>query len=500
MPIDHRAVTREICRRSFYEFFKRAWHVLEPNRKYVDNWHVKYLCDVAQSEVERIAEGKKKDHDYIVNMPFRSLKSMIFSVMLHPWTWIDHPWMRFTTTSYSYPLASNHSNKSQKLIDSHWYQSHFGKSFNLRSHIKGKSKLKETEGYYENDQGGFRFVSSLSGGSTGYGGDINIGDDLLKAQDAESEAKRKTSNQFWHESYKSRVSDFDMSVFMLIMQRLHDDDPAGSSLQRMKEAGDNRYFWINLPAENIGNIHPKGLQVYYKNGLFFPERFGRDVLADLQSATGIGRKAYDAQVNQQPMEAGGNLWKKHWFNRIDRSELPKRRLFQKICRYWDTAFTEDEKNSACAYVELGLLDGNVYLLDFGFRWVEFVEQVKWMSAYDGYSKVEAKASGKSSVQVLKKMGMKAEEVEITGDDKWTRGNQIAPHVENGKVFIPDWLWTSFLEDDRQGILKFPEGSHDDVADAFVIGITDLLGRATHLDRDQLDKIFGKQEPTHVYNG
>lgn len=500
MAVNRKAITRELCKRRFYHFFKRAWHILEPARPLVDNWHLEYLCNVAEDEVRRIAEGRKKEHDYLVNMPFRSAKSMIFSVMLQPWAWIEYPWLRFTTVSYSAPLALSHSNKSQKLMRSDWYQEHFGDSFNLKSDIGGHSKLKETETYFENDRGGYRFVSSVTGGSTGYGGDINIADDILKAQEADSEASRDKSNTFWSETYRSRVSDFDSSVFFLIMQRLHDNDPTGYSLQKQEEAGEDRYFWINLPARDNGKIHPKPLQRYYQDGLFFPERFSHEVIAKLESPAGIGIKAANAQLHQDPVKPGGNLFQEGWFVKIPRGAMPKRRQYDKIIRAWDTAFTDDEKNSALAFVELGLYEGRVYVINYGYEWLEFPDQIKFMEAspMDVLHKVEDKASGKSSVQTLKRAGVPARAVPIEAKDKRARGNAISIHIEGGLVCVPEYLWNGFMNDSRQGILKFPEGTHDDLGDAFVLGITDLLGIPRNLDRDQLDSIL-EEESGHIFN-
>lgn len=468
----------------------------------VDNWHIEYLCDIAEQEVRRIAEGRPKDHDYIVNMPFRSAKSMIFSVMLQPWAWIEYPWLRFTTVSYSAPLALSHSNKSQKLMKSDWYKEHFGDCFNLKADIGGNSKLKETETYFENDKGGYRFVSSVTGGSTGYGGDINIADDILKAQEADSPAAQEKANTFWGETYPSRVSDFESSVFFLIMQRLHDNDPTGETLQRQEEAGEQAFFHVNIPARDIGNVKPRALQRFYQDGLFFPARFGHDVLRKLESPTGIGMRAANAQLHQDPQKPGGNLFQETWFVRVDRKEMPRRKHFSKIRRYWDTAFTEDEKNSATAFVELGYLKGKVYLINYGFDWLEFPDQINYMknSPDDVLHKIEAKATGKSATQVLKRAGIPAKEVEIDAKDKRARGNAISLHIEGGLVHIPDWLWNGFLNDSRQGILKFPEGSHDDLGDAFVLGITDLLGIPRNLDRDKLDKILDDKEPAHVFTG
>ena len=84
-------VKAERYRRSYYAFFKDAFNVLEPQTKFVDNWHIQYLCDRLQQEVERIARGDKKKKDLIINIPPRTLKSKIVTVCLHAWAWISYP-------------------------------------------------------------------------------------------------------------------------------------------------------------------------------------------------------------------------------------------------------------------------------------------------------------------------------------------------------------------------------------------------------------------------
>ena len=41
------SIVKEICKRSFYQFFKLAWDSVE-SADYEDNWHIKYLCDELQ--------------------------------------------------------------------------------------------------------------------------------------------------------------------------------------------------------------------------------------------------------------------------------------------------------------------------------------------------------------------------------------------------------------------------------------------------------------------
>jgi len=75
------AIEQKICEMSFYEFFKMAWHVVEPAVPLSTNWHHKYLCSLLQDEAERIIDGKPKKKDIIINVPFRSTKSLIVKVL-----------------------------------------------------------------------------------------------------------------------------------------------------------------------------------------------------------------------------------------------------------------------------------------------------------------------------------------------------------------------------------------------------------------------------------
>mgnify|MGYP003636422813 FL=1 len=68
------ALNKTLCEMSFYEFFKQAWHIVEPAIELSSNWHHKYICDALQEEAQRIIEKKQKTKDIIINVPFRSTK------------------------------------------------------------------------------------------------------------------------------------------------------------------------------------------------------------------------------------------------------------------------------------------------------------------------------------------------------------------------------------------------------------------------------------------
>jgi hypothetical protein len=38
-------IDAELAKRNLREFVKQAWHVLEPNNLFVNNWHIDAICD-----------------------------------------------------------------------------------------------------------------------------------------------------------------------------------------------------------------------------------------------------------------------------------------------------------------------------------------------------------------------------------------------------------------------------------------------------------------------
>ena len=72
----------EAFKRDFYKFVLKAFEIMHNGQKPATNWHIEEMCIIAQSEVDRIIEGKKRDKHLICNVPPRSLKSFVWSVCL----------------------------------------------------------------------------------------------------------------------------------------------------------------------------------------------------------------------------------------------------------------------------------------------------------------------------------------------------------------------------------------------------------------------------------
>ena len=139
-------------------------------------------------------------------------------------------------------------------------------------------------------------------------------------------------------------------------------------------------------------------------------------------------------------------------------------------------YTEKEKNSACAYVTAGLSENKMYIKDIGFDWLEFPKLMTYMKTKIAPHYIEAKASGKSAKQTLSNQGIPAIEVDIDGGDKIARTTLATPFAEAGMVYCKASLLNKLYFDDKQGILTFPNNSHNDLNDALVQSINRLLGQ------------------------
>ena len=203
-------LVRSICKDSYYEFFNIAWEVLEPTTALIPNWHIKYLCDLLQCEIERIANDKPKDRDIIINVPPRSLKSSIATVFLNAWAWIKYPQLKFITASYSEKLAVQHSVATRRLIESEWYREHFGYSFKLTSDQNVKS-------WFENDKTGMRKAVGVGSGITGSGGDVIIADDPINPDLAMSEVERKNCIEWYNQTLYSRLNNQAIGLKVVVM-------------------------------------------------------------------------------------------------------------------------------------------------------------------------------------------------------------------------------------------------------------------------------------------
>jgi len=456
------ALEKKLCEMSFYEFFKAAWIVVEPAVPLSTNWHHKYICDMLQEECERIIAQKPKTKDIIINVPFRSTKSLIVTVMFPVWAWIKSPKLRFITSSYSATLSIELATKSRDIIFSDWFKVRWGDVF----HIKKDQNLKER---YENNFVGMRRATSVGGTVTGQGGDFLIVDDPLSPQMANSATERENANEWYRTTFYSRLNQADIGVRIIIMQRVHEEDLSGFLLDRETRT---KYKHICIPATNEdGNIKPKSLEKFYnkETGLFWEDRFSKKILNDYKSA--LGTYGYAGQLQQTPTPLDSGMIHKDWF-KIDRYRVEEAVVNFVI----DPAYTANEKNDPSALLAYTYKDNKWQIVDCVNVYKEFPDLVKYIQHWvqkNGYTNrsrifVEPKASGKSIVQTLvRETGLNVKEDKPPTKDKVARVSDISASLESGRVSLLNGDWNSkFLEQ----LVKFPAAKHDDMVDCLVMAV------------------------------
>jgi len=452
-------VIAERCKRSFYFFVQEFWSVIV-TEKPIWNWHIEVICDELQVMALRVKDRLPKEYDLIINVPPGSSKSTIVTQLFPAWCWTIDSSIRFLSASYSADLSIDHAVRSRDVIKSEKYKRLFPE-IRIRRDSDNKS-------HYKNLDNGERYATSVGGTATGMHAHIIAVDDPLNPKQAASEAELKTANEWMDKTLPTRTVDKAMTPTILVMQRLSENDPTGMMLS--KKGLNIRH--ICLPAEISDNVHPAELADRYVDGLLDPIRMAKDVL--VQMALKLGSYGYAGQFSQRPSPEDGAIWKKAWFLPVPDSEMPLPSQMEKYGTDWDLAYTKDELNAANAYVTAGFYDSKMYVDWIDFEWLEFPELIPYMKAQPQPHYIEAKASGKSAKQSLTKQGIPAIEIGVEGGDKVARTKMVTPFAEAGMVMVRKSQIDKLLNDERQGIIKFPNGKFKDLNDALTQSISRIL--------------------------
>jgi predicted phage terminase large subunit-like protein len=457
-----------ILKDSLEEFVKEFWGTVVAD-EIIWEPHMTLLCELMQEVIELTClrpdplnpERKirlQKLHDLIINIPPGTSKSTICTIMAPAWAWTRDPSLRIITGSYSADLATEHSVKSRDIIKSDTYRKLFPYVV-----IKADKDLKTN---YETTSMGQRFATSVGGTVTGVHAHIIIIDDPINPKQAASQADVKSANDWIGKTLSTRKADKAVTVTILVMQRLAVNDPTGNLLGKKKQ----KIEWICLPGE-LSDLTTTRYRHIYKEGLLSPRRLGIDVLAEMK--VDLGSAGYAGQVAQRPAPEGGTVWQSQWFIQVPDEMFPDINKASLVANDWDLAYSKEEINSASAYFTSGVVGENIFVFDFGWKWNEFPEQIKWMKEIGWPHYIENKGPGKSAKQTLKKGGVVAIEVKVNRD-KIARAKDAAPTAEAGHVYIKKSMADRLFNDQKQGILFFPNGEHNDLADA----LSQMLVRRT----------------------
>lgn len=448
---------------SFYKFSLEAFKVLHNGNSLDDNWHIELICNRLQKEVDRIIAGEPREKHLIINVPPRTLKSELVNVFFSVYCWIRKADMQFISTSYSASLSIALSVQARRLIESDWFRLYFPEI--------GISKDENTKGKYTTPEGGLRYCTSTGGTVTGMGGDIIVIDDPQNPQLARSEVERGNANRFFDETLRSRLNNPQTGVFIIIMQRLHEEDLTGHLLK----IEPNNWEHICLPAETSDYVKPIELRANYVNGLLFPQRLNKSVLNGFK--IGLGSYGYSGQYSQLPSPDEGGILKRDWFNIV--REIPE----AKIDFFLDTAYTAKQENDATALLACCYHNEKLYIIESKAVRLEFPELIKEIESFviaNGYTNqsriyVEPKASGKSIVQQIKRTtGLNIIEDKPPTQDKVSRVNSVSAIIEAGRVNLMEGR---YIEPLLEECAAFPNAAHDDRVDTLVMALDKYTNRA-----------------------
>jgi predicted phage terminase large subunit-like protein len=445
-----REVLELALRTDLATFTHRTFQTVAPAQVYRHNWHVEAIA----WHLQQCAEGKI--NRLVINLPPRHLKSICASVAFPAWLLGHDPTMRIICASYSENLAGKQALDCRAVIESDWYRRAFPDT--------RISREKNAELNSVTIRHGYRYSTSVGGTLTGRGGNFIIIDDPIKPEDAMSDVRRSSVNEWFDRTLYSRLDDKRRDVIILIMQRLHIDDLTGHVL------GKEPWVHLNLPA--IAEVEQR---IPIARSRFHMRRPGellheaRESKADLDriKAT-IGSFNFSAQYQQRPIPLEGEIVRWEWFRLYD--ELLPRESGDTIVQSWDTASKAEELSDYSVCTTWRIKGNDYYLVHLVREKLNYpslkrrvIEQARRFNA-DSIV-IEDKGSGISLIQDLRGGNENIPyPISFTPEiDKVTRMSAQSAKIEAGHVFLP--RRAEWLDDFRAELLQFPYGRYDDQVDS-----------------------------------
>jgi predicted phage terminase large subunit-like protein len=462
---------RQRCK-SFAEFVKLAWEVIEPGTPLKWNWHLDAMCD----HLEAISLGLIRPR-LIINVPPGSSKSTIVSVLWQAWEWgpLGKRHLRYVSTSFDLTNVKRDTGKTLDVIRSRWFQL-----------LWPEVELK-TEGVlsFSNYDTGSRLGVAFKS-VTGKRGDRLLVDDPHSVLGAESEVERTKWTTLFIEGGLNRTNDWETSAIIVVMQRLHEDDLTGVLLAR--EYG---FVHLCLPMEfEVAKQCRTPLQVpdgrggkkdwtdprSYEGELMDPARVPAAAVEELKKSD----YSWAGQYQQRPAPRDGAM-----FKNVDQIEIVDHCPHGGVTvAGWDFAGSKRKRSPWTVRVLMTRIGGNVYVRHVERRRTnptELEHMVEEVSIED--RKLDPKVlislpqdpgqAGKAQKWRLGEIlsGFNFKITPETGD-KETRAEPFAAIVGNEQVFFVRGEWIGVYRDELR---SFPAGSYKDQVDASSRAFAELVG-------------------------
>ena len=446
----------DVLRHDLCAFIHRSFIELEAGKQFLWNWHIEVLA----AKLEEVRRGCCKR--LIVNMPPRHLKSDAISIAFPAWMLGHDPTKQLLSVTYAQDLSDNLARRSRTLMTSPFYQALFDTRI---------SRGREAVSDYETTDGGYRLSTSISGVLTGRGADIIVIDDPLKADDALSESRRRSVNEWYDNTLRSRLNNQEKGAIIIVMQRLHADDLVAHVQEHeswdvlsFPAIAEKDEMYDVLTTFGRRRIHRKTDEILQ------PALLSASRLTDLRR--GMTEYNFAAQYQQDPQPPSGNIVKRKWLKFYGPNDKPER--FHQIIQSWDTANKDTELSDYSVCTTWGVVRNHLYLLDVFRRKLDFPSLKREVLELARLHKpklvlVEDKASGTQLIQELRAGHFSiVKEAPAMDGDKIMRLDAQTAKIEGGFVLFPKeapWLEAYLSE-----LTSFPNSKYDDQVDSTVFAL------------------------------
>src|SRR6202043_1470543 len=387
-----------LLRQDFVSFAARCFQDLNPQAELAMNWHL----EVMAAKLTAVREGKIRR--LIINLPPRHLKSLMASIAFPAWCLGHDPSAQILSVSYAQDLADKLARDCRSIMMSPWYRRIF--PTRLAPHRQAVQEFIPTRQGYRlpppPPRQGYRLATSPGGVLTGRGADIILIDDPLKPEEALSEAQRRAANDWYDHTLYSRQNEKRRSAIVMIMQRLHEDDPVGHVLAQ--EPWEVLSFPAIAEADEMHEIETIWGPRCFRRRQGEALHLGREPLEILDRIRRtIGEYNFAGQYQQSPAPLGGGMVKAEWFKSYREKERPER--FDRIVQSWDTANKATELSDFSVCTTWGARGKDLFLLNVFRRRLEYPALKRAVceqqSLFDAkVVLIEDKASGTQLIQEL----------------------------------------------------------------------------------------------------
>jgi phage terminase large subunit-like protein len=227
----HYTLSRSARVFSLAEFIRRTWHIVEPGRPLIWNWHIDAICEHLEAclfgYIDPATGKRAKLQDLAIIVPPGTSKSRILAVFFPAYAWLHNATLRFLFITNSHSNGTRDSMACRRIIESPEYQALVAGDWGLTQGEWGLTSDQNAKDWYETTRGGHRQTIGIKSETTGKKGDFVIVDDANDAKGVQSKAERDSVNGKFRDSIWDRVNDWATGVRIVCAQRTHVDDLIG---------------------------------------------------------------------------------------------------------------------------------------------------------------------------------------------------------------------------------------------------------------------------------